>query len=91
VLVGLGAPKQERWIHHHRDGLAPAVALGVGASIDFLAGRVPRASPLVARAGLAWAWRLAREPRRLWRRYLVRDPRFVLVLADELLRRVRLP
>jgi N-acetylglucosaminyldiphosphoundecaprenol N-acetyl-beta-D-mannosaminyltransferase len=91
VLVGLGAPKQERWIHHHRDDLAPAVALGIGASIDFLAGRVPRAPRLVARAGLEWAWRLAREPRRLWRRYLLRDPRFALVLAEELRRTVRLP
>jgi N-acetylglucosaminyldiphosphoundecaprenol N-acetyl-beta-D-mannosaminyltransferase len=87
VLVGLGAPKQERWIARHRAALAPAVALGVGASIDFLAGRIPRAPRLVARVGLEWAWRLAREPRRLWRRYLLRDPRFAIVLARELRRR----
>lgn len=86
VLVGLGAPKQELWIHRHRAALAPAVALGVGAAIDFLAGKMRRAPPLVARAGLEWAWRLASEPRRLWRRYLLRDPRFAVVLARELRR-----
>jgi N-acetylglucosaminyldiphosphoundecaprenol N-acetyl-beta-D-mannosaminyltransferase len=86
VLVGLGAPKQELWIHRHRAGLAPAVAVAVGAALDFLAGRVRRAPPLLARAGLEWAWRLATEPRRLWRRYLLRDPRFALVLAREVAR-----
>jgi N-acetylglucosaminyldiphosphoundecaprenol N-acetyl-beta-D-mannosaminyltransferase len=86
VLVGLGAPKQELWIHRRRAALSPAVAVGVGAAIDFLAGHVRRAPPFVARAGLEWAWRLAAEPRRLWRRYLVRDPRFALVLARELAR-----
>jgi N-acetylglucosaminyldiphosphoundecaprenol N-acetyl-beta-D-mannosaminyltransferase len=91
VLVGLGAPKQERWIWRNRGALGTAVALGLGASIDFLAGRVPRAPRCVARVGLEWAWRLAREPRRLWRRYLVRDPRFAFVLAREVERRVRLP
>jgi N-acetylglucosaminyldiphosphoundecaprenol N-acetyl-beta-D-mannosaminyltransferase len=86
VLVGFGAPKQELWIHRRRAALAPAVAIAVGAGIDFLAGRVRRAPPWVARAGLEWAWRLAAEPRRLWRRYLLRDPRFALVLARELAR-----
>jgi N-acetylglucosaminyldiphosphoundecaprenol N-acetyl-beta-D-mannosaminyltransferase len=86
VLVGLGAPKQELWIHRRREVLAPAVAVGVGAAIDFLAGRVRRAPRWIARCGLEWAWRLASEPRRLWRRYLLRDPRFALVLARELAR-----
>jgi N-acetylglucosaminyldiphosphoundecaprenol N-acetyl-beta-D-mannosaminyltransferase len=86
LLVAFGAPKQELWIHRHRAALAPAVALAVGASVDFLAGRVRRAPAIVGRAGLEWAWRLAHEPRRLWRRYLLRDPRFALVLARELAR-----
>jgi N-acetylglucosaminyldiphosphoundecaprenol N-acetyl-beta-D-mannosaminyltransferase len=84
VIVGFGAPKQELWIHRRREALRPAVAVGVGAAIDLLAGRVPRAPRWVSRAGLEWAWRLAAEPRRLWRRYLLRDPRFALVLAREL-------
>ncbi len=83
VLVALGAPKQELWIHESCAALAPAVLLGVGATLDFLAGAVPRAPSWVSRGGLEWLYRLAREPRRLWRRYLLRDPRFLgVVLAD---------
>lgn len=81
VLLGLGCPKQEIWMHRHQRALAPAVALGVGASFDFLAGRVRRAPAWMSRVGLEWAWRLGREPRRLWRRYLVRDPEFLAILA----------
>jgi N-acetylglucosaminyldiphosphoundecaprenol N-acetyl-beta-D-mannosaminyltransferase len=84
VLVALGAPKQELWIHEAREAVAPAVLLGVGASLDFVAGTVRRAPAWVSRNGLEWAYRLGREPRRLWRRYLVRDPRFLLVLLQEL-------
>ncbi len=80
LLVALGAPKQEIWLHRHRTALAGVVSLGIGAGLDFVAGRVPRAPRWMARAGLEWAWRLAREPRRLWRRYLVDDPWFAVVL-----------
>lgn len=80
VLVALGAPKQELWIHRQRAALAPAVAVGVGAALDFAAGRVRRAPRWISRAGLEWLWRLAREPRRLWRRYLVQDPAFAAIL-----------
>jgi N-acetylglucosaminyldiphosphoundecaprenol N-acetyl-beta-D-mannosaminyltransferase len=81
VLVGLGSPKQERFIHRSMAGIAPVVAVGVGASIDFLAGRVRRAPPWISRAGLEWLFRLSLEPRRLAYRYLVKDPRFLAVLA----------
>lgn len=84
VLVAFGAPKQELWMHRHRAALAPAVLLGVGASIDFIAGRVRRAPRWVSRSGLEWLWRLSREPRRLWRRYLVDDPEFALILLRTL-------
>jgi N-acetylglucosaminyldiphosphoundecaprenol N-acetyl-beta-D-mannosaminyltransferase len=80
VLVAFGAPKQELWMHRRRAALAPAVLLGIGASLDFVAGRVRRAPRWLSQAGLEWAWRLLREPRRLWRRYLVDDPRFVAIL-----------
>jgi len=80
LLVAFGAPKQELWMHKHRVDLSPAVMVGVGASLDFLAGRVRRAPRWVSRAGFEWLWRLVREPRRLWRRYLVDDPRFLGVL-----------
>jgi N-acetylglucosaminyldiphosphoundecaprenol N-acetyl-beta-D-mannosaminyltransferase len=84
VLVALGAPKQEIWIDRSRDALVPAVLLGVGASLDFVAGTIPRAPKWVSRAGLEWLYRLGREPRRLWRRYLLRDPKFLVILAREL-------
>jgi N-acetylglucosaminyldiphosphoundecaprenol N-acetyl-beta-D-mannosaminyltransferase len=83
VLVGLGAPKQEMWIDESIDQLRPAVLLGVGASIDFLAGTARRAPRWVSAWGLEWLYRLAREPFRLWRRYLVRDPRFVGIVLRE--------
>jgi N-acetylglucosaminyldiphosphoundecaprenol N-acetyl-beta-D-mannosaminyltransferase len=87
VLVAFGAPKQELWMHRHRRRLHPAVAVGVGASLDFVAGRVRRAPRWMSRVGLEWSWRLAREPRRLWRRYLVDDPRFAVIVLREARRR----
>jgi N-acetylglucosaminyldiphosphoundecaprenol N-acetyl-beta-D-mannosaminyltransferase len=80
VLVALGAPKQELWIAARRSRLAPAVLLGVGAALDFAAGVVARAPRWMQRAGLEWLYRLAQEPRRLARRYLWDDPRFLAVL-----------
>jgi N-acetylglucosaminyldiphosphoundecaprenol N-acetyl-beta-D-mannosaminyltransferase len=82
VVVGLGAPKQELFIHESRGALAPAVLLGLGACIDFVAGTIPRAPRWMSKSGLEWAYRLAREPRRLWRRYLVRDPKFVRIVLE---------
>jgi len=77
VWVGLSTPKQERWMGAHRDRLNAAAILGVGAAFDFHTGRVPQAPPWMQRGGLEWAYRLIREPRRLWRRYLKNNPRFV--------------
>lgn len=85
VVVALGAPKQERWIHRNRQLIRPAVAVAVGGSLDFAAGRVRRAPPWMSRAGLEWLFRLAQEPRRLARRYLLKDPRFLVILARTLL------
>lgn len=76
VFVGLGCPKQELWMNVHREHI-PAVLIGVGAAFNFLAGTVPRAPVWMQRSGLEWFWRLAREPRRLWRRYLVTNSVFV--------------
>jgi N-acetylglucosaminyldiphosphoundecaprenol N-acetyl-beta-D-mannosaminyltransferase len=84
LLVGLGSPKQELWIDRTAARLSPAVQIGVGASLDFLAGKVRRAPAWMQRAGLEWLYRLAQEPRRLWRRYLINDPKFLLVLARTL-------
>jgi N-acetylglucosaminyldiphosphoundecaprenol N-acetyl-beta-D-mannosaminyltransferase len=84
LFVGLGTPKQERWMAAHK-GL-PMVMLGVGAAFDFLSGRKHQAPPVLQRLGLEWLYRLVHEPRRLWRRYLYRNPRFVALFAAQLLR-----
>ena len=76
LFVGLGCPKQERWMAAHRGRLACA-QIGVGAAFDFLAGTKPQAPRWVMRAGLEWLFRLACEPRRLWRRYLIGNVRFL--------------
>jgi N-acetylglucosaminyldiphosphoundecaprenol N-acetyl-beta-D-mannosaminyltransferase len=81
VLVALGAPKQEILIDRVRQELRPAVLFAVGGSLDFVAGTIPRAPRWISQSGLEWLFRLTREPRRLWRRYLVRDPKFLLILA----------
>lgn len=84
VFVGLGCPKQEQWMAAHR-GRVDAVMIGVGAAFDFLAGTVPRAPRWMQEHGLEWLHRLVSEPRRLWRRYLVTNSRFVLAAMRQLL------
>jgi N-acetylglucosaminyldiphosphoundecaprenol N-acetyl-beta-D-mannosaminyltransferase len=84
VLVALGAPKQELWIARVREKITPAVALGIGASLDFVTGKVTRAPSWVSSAGLEWVYRLAQEPRRLWRRYLVDDVAFAPIVLKTL-------
>jgi N-acetylglucosaminyldiphosphoundecaprenol N-acetyl-beta-D-mannosaminyltransferase len=80
VLVALGPPKQELWIDRHREALGSSVGIGIGAGLDFLIGRHKRAPRWMSQAGLEWFYRLAQEPRRLWRRYLLEAPRFALVV-----------
>jgi N-acetylglucosaminyldiphosphoundecaprenol N-acetyl-beta-D-mannosaminyltransferase len=89
VLVALGSPKGETFVHECRATLGPAVFVGVGAGLDFLAGVVRRAPPWVSASGLEWLYRLAREPRRLWKRYLVRGPRVLPILLRPLVARSR--
>lgn len=82
LFIGLGCPKQEYWMAEHR-GKVNAVMIGVGAAFDFHAGVKPQAPVWMQRIGLEWLFRLANEPRRLWRRYLYHNPRFmVLAIAD---------
>jgi N-acetylglucosaminyldiphosphoundecaprenol N-acetyl-beta-D-mannosaminyltransferase len=85
LFVGLGSPKQDRWMHAQR-GRINAVMLGVGAAFDFLSGSKPQAPRWMQRSGLEWLFRLATEPRRLWRRYLRQNPQFLLLAAAEIVR-----
>ena len=84
LLVGLGVPLQEVWIHRLRPRLAPAVVAGVGGLFDFYSGRIPRAPRHLRRLGLEWVWRLWQEPGRMWRRYVLGNPRFVARLVLDL-------
>lgn len=83
VFVGIGQPKQELWMAAMRDRLDPPVLCGVGAAFDFHAGIVRQAPPWLGAHGLEWVWRLALEPRRLWRRYARYNPRFVIAFARQ--------
>src|SRR5919107_4095843 len=83
VWVGTGQPKQEKWMALMRGRLEAPVLGGVGAAFDFHAGTLPQAPPWMQRAGLEWSYRLAREPRRLWRRYARYNPRFVAAFARQ--------
>lgn len=77
LWIGLGLPKQERWIDAHLDRLRVPVVIGVGAAFGFLSGRVARVPPWLGDAGFEWLWRLAMEPRKLWRRDFIDGPRFL--------------
>lgn len=83
VWVGLGSPKQELWLADHRDLLDAPVLLAVGAAFDFYSGRVRRAPRWMQRTGTEWLFRLAADPRRLWRRYTVTNMRFAALLVAE--------
>jgi len=76
LFVGLGCPKQERWMAAHKDRLS-VVMLGVGAAFDFIAGSKRAAPRWIQRIGLEWIFRLCNEPKRLWKRYLNHNPRFL--------------
>ena len=78
VWVGIGVPKQEKWMAHMRDRLDAPVICAVGAAFDFLSGEKAQAPYWMQRSGLEWAFRLATEPRRLARRYIVDNSVFVL-------------
>lgn len=85
VFVGLGSPKQDRWMHAHR-GRIPAVMIGVGAAFDFLTGAKSQAPRWMQDRGLEWLFRLGTEPRRLWSRYLKQNPRFAVLALTQVVR-----
>ncbi len=85
VWVGLGMPKQELWMLRMADSLPGVALVGVGAAFDFIAGTVDEAPDWMMRAGLEWLYRLAKEPRRLWRRYVWNNPAFVVLVTLQLI------
>ena len=89
LFVGLNTPKQDLWMAAHWNRVH-SVMVGVGAAFDFLAGTKPQAPGWMMNCGLEWLFRLGSEPRRLWRRYLHHNPRFVYQFARQLLQQITL-
>jgi N-acetylglucosaminyldiphosphoundecaprenol N-acetyl-beta-D-mannosaminyltransferase len=86
IWVGLGAPKQDRWMAEHRPDLEAPVLIGVGGAFEMMAGKVRRAPVIMRKTGCEWMFRLGQEPRRLARRYLGSHSAFILRLIEEKLR-----
>lgn len=86
LVVGMGVPRQEKWLHRNADRLTCPVVWGVGGLFDFLSGRTTRSPQWLADLWLEWVFRMFQEPRRMWRRYLVGNPVF---LCRTILQRVR--
>jgi N-acetylglucosaminyldiphosphoundecaprenol N-acetyl-beta-D-mannosaminyltransferase len=80
LLVGIGCPKQELWMSQHQDQIS-AVMLGVGAAFDFHSGRIKQAPDWLQKMGMEWIFRLIMEPKRLWKRYVKHNPRFLFFFA----------
>jgi N-acetylglucosaminyldiphosphoundecaprenol N-acetyl-beta-D-mannosaminyltransferase len=83
LFVGLGVPKQEYWMHKHYRSLDVRLSIGIGGSFDMVAGITPRAPKWLQNAGLEWLFRLSAEPRRLWRRYLIGNLRFLQIVGRQ--------
>ncbi|WP_320040572.1 WecB/TagA/CpsF family glycosyltransferase [uncultured Desulfobacter sp.] len=83
LFVGLGAPKQEKWIYRFKDCYNVPVSIGVGVSIEFMAGMVKRAPVFMQQMGLEWLWRLIMEPHKLWKRYLIDDIKFFYLIYQQ--------
>lgn len=86
LAVGLGAPKQEKFIYKNKDLLKVPISLAIGASIDFEAGNIKRAPVWMQKVGLEWFYRLLKEPKRMYRRYLIEDMKFIRIMINDLKR-----
>ena len=86
IWVGLGCPKQEHWIARHKDQLPPGVYFGIGAAFAFHAGEVKQSPPFLQKIGMEWAYRLAMEPRRLFKRYFTYNSLFLYHLLRDALK-----
>jgi N-acetylglucosaminyldiphosphoundecaprenol N-acetyl-beta-D-mannosaminyltransferase len=89
LFVAISSPIKERFIRAHRDALGVSFIMGVGGALDVVAGVTKRAPPWMQQAGLEWLYRVIQEPRRLWKRYLITNVRFAMILARALLAKRR--
>ena len=83
LFIGVGAPKQEKWLYNNFKHLNINVGIGIGASFDFVAGNIKRAPVTIQNLGLEWFWRFLQEPRRLFRRYFVEDMQFLSIIFKQ--------
>ncbi|WP_111709966.1 WecB/TagA/CpsF family glycosyltransferase [Lutibacter citreus] len=83
LFVGMTAPKQEKWAYEHKNELNTTVICSIGAVFDFYAGTVKRAPEWMVNMGLEWLYRLIKEPKRMWRRYLIGNTKFVYYVVNE--------
>jgi len=91
VLVAFGVPKQDVWLAQNAHRLSASITIGVGGLFDFLSNRIPRAPMLLRKTGLEWTYRLYQEPRRMWRRYILGNPTFIIrALLSAIMARTRL-
>jgi N-acetylglucosaminyldiphosphoundecaprenol N-acetyl-beta-D-mannosaminyltransferase len=88
LFVAMPTPKKENFLHRHRAALGVPFLMGVGGSVDVLAGEATRAPVWMQQRGLEWLHRLAQEPRRMWRRYVWTNARFAAMMAREMARRL---
>jgi N-acetylglucosaminyldiphosphoundecaprenol N-acetyl-beta-D-mannosaminyltransferase len=86
LFVGMPSPFKETWCERYREALGVPVIMGVGGTFDVLAGYVRRAPRLLQQVGMEWFWRLAMEPRKMWRRYLFTNTEFLGLAAQEVFR-----
>lgn len=89
LIVGMGNPVQERWLARHQEQTGAKLGIGVGAFLDFSAGMFPRAPIWVQKIKLEWLFRMSREPKRLWKRYLIEGPLFLLHVAQDAIKQRR--
>jgi N-acetylglucosaminyldiphosphoundecaprenol N-acetyl-beta-D-mannosaminyltransferase len=78
LLVGMGVPRQELWIHEHLSAIQVGVVMGVGGLFDYYSGTIPRSPSFMRKLGIEWVWRLMMEPKRMWRRYIIGNIEFLL-------------
>ncbi len=83
LFVGLGAPKQEKWIYMNKDRYEVPVSIGIGVSFEFVAGMVRRAPKWMQRIGIEWFWRFLMEPKKLWKRYFVNDMKIFKMVLNQ--------
>ena len=84
LALGTGSPKSEKWLNRHKNAINAKMFMSIGATIDFQANNIKRAPEIVSKLGLEWLYRLVQEPKRLWKRYIIEDSKFLWLAFKEI-------